>query len=176
MQRRLIIKIQSISDIITNSSSEVFVINNSSEPLHNTVKDIIKTGNKFYHDGDECCSGMGGEFGVYTWENGFRMYKHRHKHSRNNPDYTPQMWADEIGIPLEKLMSVIVVDIDWSRKSTIDYIVKNYGAQEVDTIETDEDFFYDFIDAYEPYYEKELMFREDFDSDDEYESYLLEFM
>ena len=54
--RKLIIKIQSISDIITNSSSEVFVINNSSEPLHSIVKDIIKTGKKFYHNGDECGS------------------------------------------------------------------------------------------------------------------------
>ena len=174
--RKLIIKIQSISDIITNSSSEVFVINNSSEPLHSIVKDIIKTGKKFYHNGDECGSGMGGDFEVYTWENAFKKYKHRHNYSRNNPDYTPQMWADEIGVPLDRLMSVIIVDIDWSRKATIDYIVKNYGAKEVDTLETDEDFFYDFIDSYEPYYEKNLMFREDFDSDDEYESYLLTFM
>lgn len=168
---RVIISIQSFSDIITNSSSEVFIINTPCDTVKSVVKDILSVANVNINQGGDGCGGMGGEFGVYTWENGFKMYKHRHIHSRNNPDFTPQMWADEIGVPLGKLMSTIVVDMDWCRDATREYLKSQYNAQDEEVYYQNEPFV-DFIDAYESY-DNRLMYREDFDTDEEYEDYLL---
>lgn len=169
--RRLIIKIQSFSDIITNSSSEVFVINTPSDTLKTVVKDILSIANVNRNNGSDGCSGMGGDFGVYTWENAFKMYKHRHKHSRNNPNFTPQMWAEEIGVSLESLMSTIVVDMDWSRENTREYLITHYNAQD-ESVYYDKEPFVDFIDEYETY-DNTSYCREDFDSDEEFENYLI---
>jgi hypothetical protein len=168
---RIIISIQSFSDIITNSSSEVFIVNTPSDTVKAVVKDILSVARDNANNGSDRYGGMGGEFEVYTWENGFKMYKHRHIHSRNNPDFTPQMWADEIGVPLEKLMSIIVVDMDWCRDATREYLKSKYNAQDEETYYQNEPFV-DFMDAYESYDDK-LMYREDFDTDEEYEDYLL---
>ena len=58
------------------------------------------------------------------------------------------MWADEIGVPLEKLMSTIVVDMDWCRDATREYLKSQYNAQDEETYYQNEPFV-DFIDAYE---------------------------
>ena len=168
---RLIISIQSFSDIITNSSSEVFIINTPGDTVKTVVKDILSVAKDNDNQGRDSSGGMGGEFGVYTWKNAFKMYKHRHIHSRNNPDFTPQMWADEIGVPLDKLMSIIVVDMDWCRDATREYLKSQYNAQDEEVYYQNEPFV-DFIDKYESY-DNRLMYREDFDSDDEYEDYLI---
>lgn len=168
---RIIISIQSFSDIITNSSSEVFIISTPGDTVKAVVKDILSVAKDNANQGKDSYGGMGGEFGVYTWENGFKMYKHRHIHSRNNPDFTPQMWADEIGVPLEKLMSTIVVDMDWCRDATREYLKSQYNAQDEETYYQNEPFV-DFIDEYESY-DNRLMYSEDFDTDEEYENYLL---
>lgn len=53
---KLLIRVQSISDIITNSSSEVFVVTDRSTSAK-TLKEILyKVGDEFYPN--ENCSGM----------------------------------------------------------------------------------------------------------------------
>jgi hypothetical protein len=81
------------------------------------------------------------------------------------------MWADEIGVPLDKLMSIIVVDMDWCRDATREYLKSQYNAQDEEIYYQNEPFV-DFIDKYESY-DNRLMYREDFDTDEEYEDYLL---
>lgn len=169
--RRLVISIQSFSDIITNSSSEVFVINTPNDTLKTVIKDLMSVAENNIGTGKDGWSGMGGDFMVYTWENGFKKYKHHHKHCRNNPNFTPQMWADEIGVPLEKLMSTIIVDMDWGREATREYLINNYKAQD-EEIYFQNETYVDFMDAYETY-NKDMLYREDFDTDDEFENYLL---
>lgn len=164
MRKRYIIHIQSISDIITNSSSEVFVINTSSNQIDSIVEDILNTGKTNFEKDHDHCSGMGGELGVYTWKNGFRKFKHNRREYRNDPTFTPEKWAEVIGTPLEELKKVILVDIDWSRQETIEHIELFYGAM------VDDDYWlkYDFIDWYEDY-NNDAPFDQDYEDCDDWE-------
>jgi hypothetical protein len=164
MRQTFVIKIQSISDIITNSSSEVFVINTSSNQIDSIVKDILNTGKINFENDHDFCSGMGGELGVYTWENGFRKFKHNHVKYRHDDTFTPEKWAEEIGRPLEELKKIILVDIDWSREETIQHIKLFYGAI------VDDDYWvkYDFIDDYTDY-DDNASFDQDYEDCEEWE-------
>ena len=79
---RLGIKLQSVSDIITNSSSEVFVVK-ATTPVNDLVNLIEQVANKNYFDGDwdeweklsdeerakyDSSSGMGGELEIKTFD------------------------------------------------------------------------------------------------------------
>lgn len=124
-RRRLKIEIQSHSDIITNSSSEVFMITRPEEVIAEICEDIYKQGWKNIDEGTDRSSGMGGELTIYTWENGFRNYKRM----TNRQDATEEEWAMYMGASLEELKNVIMVDVDWGRKKTIEYIKETYGAK-----------------------------------------------
>lgn len=169
MRKRYIIHIQSISDIITNSSSEVFVINTSSSQIDAVVKDILNTGKVNLEQDRDLFSGMGGELGVYTWKNGFRKFKHNRREYRNDPTFTPEKWAEVIGTPLEELKKIVIVDIDWSRQETIEHIELFYGAM------VDDDYWikYDFIDAYENY-DNNAPFDQDYEDYEEWEKDYIE--
>lgn len=147
MRQTFKITIQSFSDIITNSSSEVFVINAPNDLVEATVEDILSVGRTNMDKGTDEGSGMGGELGVYTWKNGFRKFKHTREKYRHDNSFTPEKWAELIGTPLEELKKVILVDIDWSRQATIEHIELFYGAM------VDDDYWtkYDFIDCYTDY-------------------------
>lgn len=147
MRQTFKITIQSFSDIITNSSSEVFVINTPNHLVESTVEDILSVGRTNMDKGTDEGSGMGGELGVYTWKNGFRKFKHTREKYRHDNSFTPEKWAEIIGTPLEELKKVILVDIDWSRQATIEHIELFYGAM------VDDDYWlkYDFIDWYVDY-------------------------
>lgn len=147
MRQTFKITIQSFSDIITNSSSEVFVINAPNDLVEATVEDILSVGRTNMDKGTDECGGMGGELGVYTWKNGFRKFKHTREKYRHDNTFTPEKWAEVIGAPLEELKKVILVDIDWSRQATIEHIELFYGAM------ADDDYWlkYDFIDCYTDY-------------------------
>jgi len=60
--RKLLITVQSMSDVITNSSSELFVVNSS-----NVTKSVLEEIINHDYAGDEC-SGMGGEADVLTFD------------------------------------------------------------------------------------------------------------
>ena len=147
MRQTFKITIQSYSDIITNSSSEVFVINTPNHLVESTVEDILSVGRANMDKGTDEGSGMGGELGVYTWKNGFRKFKHTREKYRHDNSFTPEKWTELIGTPLEELKKVILVDIDWSRQATIEHIELFYGAM------VDDDYWlkYDFIDWYVDY-------------------------
>ena len=169
MRKRYIIRVQSISDIITNSSSEVFVINTSSDQVEAAVEDILRVGEINLENGDDSYSGMGGDLNVYTWKNGFRKFKQIHERYRYDDTFTPQKWAEEIGIPFEELKTVILVDTDWSRDSTIEHIKTFYSA------EVDDSYYckYDFIDEFVNY-DKDAPFNQDLEYYDDWEREYIE--
>ena len=152
MGQKFIIQIQSISDIITNSSSEVFVINTSENLVESVVEEILRVGETHLESGEDRCSGMGGELMVYTWENGFRKFKHTREKYRHDSTFTPERWAEEIGVPLQTLKSTIVVDIDYSRQATINFIKMFFNVTgENEYYEPENGICIDFIDGYTDY-------------------------
>jgi hypothetical protein len=136
-----VIDIQSHSNVITNSSSEVFMLSQPEDVIADIVKDIRETGKRNANNGTDRCSGMGGDLMVYTWENGFNVYKKWCK----DPQATEEDWAAKVGVPLDRLKGTIVVDIDWARRGTVDYIKETYGG--VGENSTDlPDWAYQFVD------------------------------
>lgn len=143
-----IIKIKNITDVITNSSSEVFIVKSDKPKLN--LKDIVKNHHKdHYWSGayeldnvpnglkwiltdelietvKENCnesSGMAGDCEVYNWEDGYEWYKRHYK----KPNLTPEQWAKCLGKSLDDLQSVIVVDIDWCCRATINMLKERFN-------------------------------------------------
>lgn len=144
-----IIKIHSISDVITNSSSEVFVLN-IGDNLIKYVKKQIKKYHKSHMwgygnditelpsdvkellGGEEAVekaasllnetSGTAGDIDIYDWEDAYKGYCNLH-----NVNYTPEQWAEHIGINLEEIKNVIMVDVDWASHGTINMLKTQYN-------------------------------------------------
>ena len=146
-----IIAIKNISDVITNSSSEVFMlqtdgvikgIKNNIEKYHNEHmwyhndfselpddikqllggEDILNEAEKMLNES----SGEGGEINIYDWEDAYNGYcKIYKKHSKS---FTPEQWAKKFDIPLEELKKIIVVDVDWAAKVTISMLKERYNV------------------------------------------------
>lgn len=135
---RLQIKIQSFSDVITNSSSETFVIN-TTEDIKTISKIINKIAEKNRYEGSwedyeklseeekskyDNSSGMGGEITVKGWE---ELYESNKSYIPENKRhlYTPEVWSLGYKESLEELKKRVIIDIDWSREATINWILEN---------------------------------------------------
>lgn len=142
------IKIGSVSDVITNSSSEVFALN-VGDYTKNIKKDIIKYHTEHLWSGDGLDklpydvkeilggelaleiaknmlndqSGMAGEITVYTWED---AYKGWCKTCRKQ--YTPEKWAKQVHINLDDIKKIVIVDVDWASKATINWLQEKYNV------------------------------------------------
>lgn len=133
------IRIQSTSDLITNSSSEVFVIKAGAFSFEE-IKELIESGAKeryeaYRNGGDknwkkkwdqlekedlDGCSGMGGLLDVMSWK---EMYNNRKEW---NPDYTVEEFAEDEGLDIDSLDQYAWIDIDWARRGTIKFIYDNF--------------------------------------------------
>ena len=126
---KFLIQIQSASDIITNSSSEVFLCQNTTDMSINelvkfiydfqdkhTIKDwdeyekmTPEEQSMFEHGG-----GMGGFFEITTYEESKGCWQeYEFKHLDNPENY-------------------ILVDTDWNHHITIDWLIKNLNAKRID--------------------------------------------
>lgn len=142
---KLYIAVQSVSDLITNSSSEVFLVKtNTPEETKKMLLEIGK-GHEFhggweeweklpeeekakYDDG----SGMGMEFTVETWKETYE--RHKSYIPENKQDlYTPEVWSISYKESLDELKNRLVIDIDWERKATIDWIIQNLFVYGIDS-------------------------------------------
>lgn len=139
------IKTQSTSDLITNSSSEVFVIKADGFSFEE-VKELIESGAKARYEAyqkswdDNCgkswdqlekegldgCSGMGGDLDITGWK---EVYERRKEW---DPDYTVDEFAEDEGIDVNQLDQYIWIDIDWARRGTIQFIYDNFEIVESD--------------------------------------------
>jgi hypothetical protein len=130
---KLLIKIQSASDIITNSSSEVFLCqNNTTMSLQelkyflyeynksNQFKGSWETWQKMSQEERnkyDTSGGMGGFLEVCTYEDLEEGYwlKH-HIENLDNPE------------------KYLIVDTDWCHRATINWIIENLNAINVDAL------------------------------------------
>lgn len=150
MGKELIFKIniQSISDIITNSSSETFVINGTGIPKEVLQKELETVNKSFprwsdvYNDYQEYyklppeekdkfegASGDGGTLEVKSWED---MYSEWIKYIPENKKslITPEIWALHYEESLEELKNQLTITIDQGFKNTIKYFIENYEIYE----------------------------------------------
>lgn len=141
---KLSIRFQSISDIITNSSSEIFTVIDE-RPIRELRKLIRHIGeenlpsswDKFYdlpeeeQDKFDHCSGMGGELEVKDWEDRYNEWLEWIPDNKKH-QATPEIWALQYKESLEELKKLIIIDIDWHRKPTIDWILENLWVIDAD--------------------------------------------
>lgn len=142
----LVIKIQSASDIITNSSSEIFQLKSdlSLDVVRQMImdegqKNIEARPERWYDDSKygnteyDGSSGMGCHLEIYGWEEVYENAKEWDCAASKKDLYTPEVWALKYDAPLEELKQQIWVDIDWARKATIDFILRTFWVVNVDS-------------------------------------------
>lgn len=158
-----LIKIKSTSDVITNSSSEVFMIKND-KPHKSLKKNILDFHRKvswyglsnfddfpdtlkwiisdeqieLLKENADGSSGMGGDCEVFDWENGLNEYRK----VNNKPNATIENFAKYLKKSVDELQSVVLIDIDWACKGTINMISDKYKALKGDDCYNDKE--YDF--------------------------------
>lgn len=139
------INVKSVSNAITNSSSEVFLVK-SERPAEDIKKLIIEYSNMAYSDDgvidetklsensqkivkedkinlsnceDEDGSGMGGDIEVTDFIDASCEYKKFYR-----KDITEEL--KKYGLTEEELNHYVLVDIDWARQKTIDFLTDNF--------------------------------------------------
>jgi hypothetical protein len=123
---KLLIKLQSTSDIITNSSSEVFLCYNQTDF---TIKELIDFIELFHREHQltdwdafrklskeeqahyDHSSGCGGDFSIYTYEE------------------SKGTWVEYEFEGLKDPENYIVVDTDWCHRATINWLIDNLNAK-----------------------------------------------
>lgn len=145
---KVYIKIGSVSDVITNSSSEVFALN-IGDITKDIKKDILKYHKEHTWNGDDLdklpydvreilggdtvidtiknmLNGQSGEAGnidVYTWEDAYKGYCNVY-----NKQYTPEKWAKLLHINLNDIKKIVIVDVDWAATATINWLQEKYNV------------------------------------------------
>lgn len=141
---KLLIKFQSISDIITNSSSEIFTVIDE-RPFKKLKKLIEQIGKgnlpsdwrdsgALSEDGKEkfdSFSGDGGTLEVKNWEDLYNDWLEWIPENKRN-QATPEIWALRYSESLEELKKQIQIEVDWNRGRTIDWILENLWVIEAD--------------------------------------------
>ena len=123
---KLLIKLQSTSDIITNSSSEVFLCHNQTDF---TIKELIEFIELFHKEHQvtdwdifrklsreeqehyDHQGGMAGDFRIYTYEE------------------SKGTWFEDEFEGLKDPENYIVVDTDWCHRATINWLIDNLNAK-----------------------------------------------
>ena len=127
------IKIQSFSDIITNSSSEVFLCKNNTHMTIEQLKEFIYEYNRSNQfEGDwtiwknmsqeernkyDSCGGMGGLLDICTYD-----------------DLEEGYWLKDHIKTLGDVDKYLIVDTDWCHNATINWITENLNAISTDLI------------------------------------------
>lgn len=141
---RLVIRTQSVSDLITNSSSELFVVASQSMPA-TTLAELLKTiGDKNYFTGDwkewdnlteeekekyDSSSGMGGKLNIMTFD---QMYEKARSYIPCNKRhlFTKEIYSLRFPDSIEELETFLWVDIDHRRCATISWMIDNLDIKE----------------------------------------------
>lgn len=131
---KFLIQIQSASDIITNSSSEVFLCQNNTTMSLQKLKDFLyeyNRSNQFTGDWEtwqkmpqeerdkyDTSGGMGGFLEIYTYD-----------------ELRDDCWLKEhIKRHCDKPNQYLVVDTDWCHNATIAWIIENLNAINADLL------------------------------------------
>ena len=143
---KLLIKFQSISDIITNSSSEIFTV--IDDRPFNELKELIlqvgeqnfpKNYNSNYYnlanaekEKFDCVSGDAGLLEVQNWEDLYNEWLKYCIPENKRSQATPEIWSIQYKDSLEDLKKQITISIDVNRRVTINWILKNLWVIDVD--------------------------------------------
>lgn len=154
MKKRFIIHIQSFSDVITNSSSELFVVKKrkrTAKELENMLENYKREHNDYE------CSGMGGELSVREFsatehlDENVDCFFHEIGFGSTHYDKDKNEWVDDEIITEERKKEIIdykklqefiferfkakglpkegfIIDIDNCSKKTIEFIKKDLGG------------------------------------------------
>ena len=130
---KLLIQIQSASDIITNSSSEVFLCQNNTTMSLQELKEFLyeyNRSNQFTGSWDtwqkmsqeerdkyDRGGGMGGLLEIYTYD-----------------ELNDAYWLKEHIENLDNPEKYLIVDTDWCHKATINWIIENLNAINADLL------------------------------------------
>lgn len=138
---KLLIKFQSVSDIITNSSSEIFTIidDRPFEEIKRIVEEVGRSNlspvyghivvdkeGKF-----DKFSGVGGTLRVLNWEDRYNVWLERIPDNKKS-QATPEVWSISYTYSLEDLKKQVLVIIDCYRKRTINWILENLWVTDAD--------------------------------------------
>lgn len=145
----IVLKFQSVSDIITNSSSETFTL--KSNIAYDTVRSMIlaehdKNAVDWDHYNDDTGkydkpSGDGGRLKIKDWYDIYVEYRAYNCDKSKYDLYTPEVWALSFKESLDEIKSMIWIDIDQGFKPTINYILDNFWVVNSSMWE-----YYDIID------------------------------
>lgn len=141
---RFIAKIQSVSDLITNSSSELFVVTSQSMPAVALAELLQAIGSRDYFSGDweswnslseeekkmyDSSSGMGEEFSIMTFD---QMYENAKKYIPDNKKhlFTKEIYSLHFSNSVEELETFLWIDIDHNRCATINWMINNLDIKE----------------------------------------------
>ena len=132
-------KIKEITDVVTNSSSEIFIIKNpgiSKEKLIEILKDYHeKHISDNLDNGDEFDnrfgSGMGGIFEVKTFYDKYLEARNDYPKTKQHL-FTPEMYAISQPYPEEVLKDALFLNIDENFSATCKYILDNFEIIEHD--------------------------------------------
>lgn len=132
-------KIKEITDVVTNSSSETFIIKNpglTKEELVKILQDYHKTHSTENWDGSDNFdnrfgSGMGGIFKVNTFQDEYLEAKKNFPKTKQHL-FTPEMYAISQPFLEDVLRDAFFLNIDENFAATCKYIFDNFGALEHD--------------------------------------------
>lgn len=130
---KILIKIQSVSDVITNSSSEVFLCKNNTEMTTAQLKEFIYEYNRSnQYDGD-----------WETWQKMSQEERNKYDHGGGMGgfldictynDLEDGYWLKDHIESLGDVDKYLIVDTDWCHNATIKWITENLNAVNTDLI------------------------------------------
>ena len=138
------VEIKSITDVITNSSNEVFTVKRlpgDNRTLEQIREDLIK----FHREHtDEMGGGKTGELDfpynedealeLTSYEQDFKEYKEYYTEDERREEFTHQMYNILNGFPDNEAESYFTIDVDQEWPATIKYIVESLFVLRVSTI------------------------------------------
>ena len=144
--------LQSTSDVITNSSSEMFVLRNAECYPKEILQKELKAFNKSlprWHEVCETyqdylnlpkeekrkyehCSGDGGTLRVTDWVDEMEEWIKYSVPENKKSRITPEIWSLSEELELDELKKCLWVRIDEGYRNTINYLLENYEIYEKD--------------------------------------------
>lgn len=139
---RIGIDLQSVSAIITNSSSEVFTVK-AEMPISELKQLITEIADKNYFKGSwkeweklsdeemnkyDSSSGMGGELEIQTFDDLYTRYKFDEIPENKREFFTKEIYSLMFKESIEELEKRLWIDIDEARRGTIQWIINNLNV------------------------------------------------